>query len=122
VHIRNASEALRNHRGGQISHLLLGPGDFGAKNLTITWVEGEPESRQSNHTHPDSEQVYVIVRGRGRMCVGEESSLVQEGTMILIPPGASHSIENVGEDPLVYVSATAPPFALPDVDSGRAYS
>ena len=32
--------------------------------------------------------------------------------MILVPPGTDHSIRNVGEEKLIYVSATSPPFAM----------
>ncbi len=50
------------------------------------------------------------------MKVGSERQEVERGTLILIPPGEIDSIENVGEEPLIYVSATSPPFEIP---SGR---
>ena len=30
--------------GGQVSHLLLAPGQFGSRNLAVTWVEGPREA------------------------------------------------------------------------------
>jgi mannose-6-phosphate isomerase-like protein (cupin superfamily) len=120
--VRNISESPRNHRGGQTSYLLLTEGQFGSRNLSITWVECEPGSEQPVHQHANSEQVYVIVRGRGVMRVGHEEREVRSGTMVLVPSGASHSIRNVGEEPLLYVSATSPPFELPSEDSPFAYS
>jgi mannose-6-phosphate isomerase-like protein (cupin superfamily) len=101
----------RNERGGgQVSHLLLARGQFGAQRLCITWVECQPGSQQAPHHHPAQEQVYVIVRGQGQMLLGGEEHGVGEGTMVFIPPGAEHAIRNTGSGVLVYVSATAPPF------------
>ena len=101
----------RNERGGgQVSHLLLAEGQFGSRNLAVTWVEGEPDSQQPVHAHPESEQAYVIVRGRGQMIVGDEVSAVEAGTLVFIPPGTTHAIRNDGPGMLVYVSATSPPF------------
>jgi len=108
--VRRLEESPREHRGGQGSHLMLAKGEFGSSNLAITWVEGGPGSQQDLHEHPGAEQVHVVVRGRGEMIVGEERHDVGPGTMILIPPGTDHAIRNVGEDTLVWVSATSPPF------------
>ena len=119
--IQTLEESPRNHRGGQVSYLLLTKGQFDSKNLAITWVEGSPGSEQALHAHPANEQVYVIVHGRGMMRVGSEEQEVLAGTLVFIPPGASHAIRNTGGEPLVFVSATAPPFDLPPEGSVFAY-
>jgi mannose-6-phosphate isomerase-like protein (cupin superfamily) len=101
----------RNERGGgQVSHLLLAEGQFGSRNLAVTWVEDAPGSQQPVHAHPESEQAYVIVRGSGEMILGDEEHEVGPGTLVYIPPGTPHAIRNEGDEPLVYVSATSPPF------------
>ena len=121
MHTQTLERSPRNHRGGQVSYLLLSPGQSGSRNLAITWVEGAPGSRQGVHAHPRSEQVYVIVRGRGVMTVGEEETEVSAGTLVLVPPGTGHAILNTGDEPLVFVSATAPPFEMPPEGSPFAY-
>ncbi len=116
MHIQTISEAPVNRRGGQVSYLLLTRGQFGSQNLAITWVEGAPGSEQPVHAHADSEQVYVVVSGSGLMKAGNEQREVARGTVVFIRPGARHAIRNAGSEPLVYVSATSPPFdphALP---------
>ena len=112
MNIQTLAQSPRNHRGGQVSHLLLAAGQFGSENLAVTWVEGEPGSEQAIHSHENREQVYVVVQGQGAMRVGDEVEKVGPGTAILVPPGTSHSIRNVGEETLIYVSATSPPFAM----------
>jgi mannose-6-phosphate isomerase-like protein (cupin superfamily) len=119
--IQPVATAPVNERGGQRSYLLLGDGRFGTKNLAITWVEGEPGSMQALHEHPDNEQIYVIVRGRGVMQVGDEMEEVREGTLVFIPPRAVHAIKNTADEPLVFVSATSPPFDPKALDAYFRY-
>ena len=99
-----------NERGGQLSYLLLDRGQFGSSRLSVTWVEGKPGSEQQIHAHETNEQVYVVVRGRGLMRVADEQAPVEAGDLVFIPPKTGHAIRNVGDEPLVYVSATSPPF------------
>ncbi len=120
MHTQALDKSPRNLRGGQVSYLLLTGGQFGSKNLSVTWVEGKPGSEQAIHAHEANEQVYVIVRGRGLMRVGTDEQEVAEGTLVFVPPRTGHSILNTGREPLVYVSATAPPFELPPEGSGFA--
>ena len=112
MNIQTLDRSPRNHRGGQVSHLLLASGQFGSENLAVTWVEGEPGSEQAVHSHDGREQVYVVVRGHGAMRVGDEVEEVGPGTLIMVPPNTDHSIKNIGDDTLIYVSSTSPPFAM----------
>jgi mannose-6-phosphate isomerase-like protein (cupin superfamily) len=107
---RTLDQAPVNLRGGQRSYLLAGPED--SERLAVTWIESPRGSRQPVHRHADSEQVYVIVRGRGLMTVGAESLEVGEGTLVRVPPDTDHAIEGVSDEPLVVVTATVPPFVI----------
>jgi mannose-6-phosphate isomerase-like protein (cupin superfamily) len=115
MHVRRRDDAPRNERGGQVSRLLFAP-QLGSRDLAVTWVSGIPGSEQGLHAHEDSEQIYVVVRGRGLMTVDDEEREVEAGTAILIPAGAKHAIRNIGSEALEYVSATTPPFPA-DVDA-----
>jgi mannose-6-phosphate isomerase-like protein (cupin superfamily) len=112
--VQSLSDAPVNRRGaGQVSYLTLAPGQHGSRHLAVTWAECAPGSQQPLHSHPDSEQVYVIVRGRGTMLVEDESREVGPGDTILIPPGARHAIRNDTEAELVFASAASPPWEPP---------
>ncbi|TMC74290.1 MAG: cupin domain-containing protein [Chloroflexi bacterium] len=122
MNIKRLDEAPVNERGGQRSWLLLTEGQFGSRNLAVTWVEGTPDSMQAVHGHPDNEQIYVIVRGRGVMQVADEMQEVGEGTLVYIAPGAAHAIKNTSDAPLVFVSATSPPFNPKELSEYFAYT
>lgn len=99
-------------RGRLRSHFLMDAGDLGSRNLTVTWVDVPPGAEQRAHSHEDAEQVYVIVRGQGRMQVAGDVEDVAEGDLVFIPPATSHGIVNSGSETLVYLSAASPPVSM----------
>ena len=115
---RTLEDAPRNQRGGQTSHLLLGLADHAR--ASITWIEAPRGSRQPLHTHDTQEQVYVVVRGTGRMQVGEDQADVGPGTCIRVPAGSPHAIEGRSAEPLAVVTITVPPFD--DAQLGPAFA
>jgi mannose-6-phosphate isomerase-like protein (cupin superfamily) len=115
VRIRRLSEAHIEERGRLRSHFLLDAGDLGARNLSVTWVDVPPGAEQRLHSHEDSEQVYVIVRGQGRMHLAGDEEDVGEGDLVFIPPATDHGIVNDGTETLVYVSAASPPVSMEEL-------
>lgn len=111
--------AERRDLDGLRSSVLLQSDSGADTDLSVTWVEVAPGSRQPPHSHPP-QQVYVVVEGRGRMLVGGEERELGRGELALIPSGAEHGIVNIGDGPLIYVSAATPSFKVTDVyDSGE---
>ena len=107
--VQTLAGSPRHERGGgQVSRLLLTAGQFGSRQLSVTWVECQPGSQQALHAHPAQEQAYVIVQGQGQMLAGAEACEVGPGTLVFVPPATPHAIRNIGGQ-LVYVSATSPP-------------
>ena len=114
--MRTSSLALAPafHRDGLVSRVLLEPGGEPASDLAVTWVEVESGAGQPLHRHA-AEQVYVLVRGQGRMRVGDESVELRAGDLALAPGGELHGIENTGDELLVYVSAATPAFRVSEL-------
>ena len=117
MRLRRLSEAAVEERGRLRSHFLMDAGDLGSRNLAVTWVEVPAGAEQRAHSHPESEQVYVIVRGRGRMEVAGDVEEVGEGDLVFIPPATQHGIVNDGSEPLVYVAAASPPVSMEELYS-----
>ena len=104
---KSRSESVRRERDGLVSHILLHEGELPGTRMTVTWVDVTPGSRQRVHSHAP-EQVYVLVRGWGKMRVGDEERRVEAGDLIFIPPEAIHGIENSSDEVLTYISAATP--------------
>jgi mannose-6-phosphate isomerase-like protein (cupin superfamily) len=63
-----------------------------------------PGSSIGVHSHPNEEEVYIILQGIGTMTVDAEQRRVVEGDMILTQPGSSHALLNDGKGLLKVVA------------------
>ena len=66
------------------------------------------------HYHPQTEEIYYILKGTGRMRWGETTRLVGPGDAIAIPPGVTHRIENTGTEMLLFLCCCAPAYENAD--------
>lgn len=54
---------------------------------------------------------YVILKGRGRVMLGDEvSEIVTEGDTVVIPPNTPQRISNTGNQELVFLAICSPRF------------
>jgi mannose-6-phosphate isomerase-like protein (cupin superfamily) len=52
------------------------------------------------HYHVQTEEIYYITHGAGRMRIAGETRDVKPGDAIAIPPGSKHKLWNTGNEPL----------------------
>lgn len=64
-----------------------------------------PGTRFSDHTHP-MEKIDAVVSGRFRLVLEGEEAVLEAGDCIVVPEGAVHSAEVVGDQPVVSFDAT----------------
>jgi mannose-6-phosphate isomerase-like protein (cupin superfamily) len=78
-------------------------------------AEATLESGQATqrHYHVETEEIYTLLEGGGRMQVDGVQAEVRVGDSILIPPGAWHQI-TAGEDGVRFLCCCAPPYADAD--------
>jgi mannose-6-phosphate isomerase-like protein (cupin superfamily) len=107
VFTRNKTESPRRERDDLVSHILLAEGDVPDGELTVTWVDVAPGSAQRPHGH-GPKQVYVVAERRGWMRVGDAERLAAAGDLFYMPSGTTHSISNISDRLLTYVSAATP--------------
>jgi len=67
-----------------------------------------PGARTTPHYHPQTEEIYYLLEGSGRMQIDGEIRDVKPGDAIAIPPGAVHTIENTGAGTLRFLCCCAP--------------
>lgn len=106
THLRRCPEFL----AGDHTRLreLLHPGKTPLK-LGYSLAHGflDP-GRQSLWHRLQSSEVYYFIAGRGVMLVEEESSTVEAGSVIYVPPGAKQSLLNNGQDPIEFLCLVDP--------------
>lgn len=84
------------------------------RNQSLAEARVFPGGRTILHAHPKTEEIYYILQGTGRMQVGNETSTVGPGDAIAIPPGSPHTIQNTGEETLVFLCCCAPEYTHED--------
>ena len=71
------------------------------------------------HHHTETEEVYYILHGAGRMRVGDEEREVVAGDAVFIPRGQTHTLENTGTEPMTILLVCGPAYSYEDHHMGR---
>lgn len=105
--------AFTTKDGSEIRELLAHRNSC-IKNQSLAEARVEPGASTAPHYHPRAEEIYYVLRGRGRLRIEEESREVGPGDAIAIPPGRVHTITNVGGERLVFLCCCAPGYEHED--------
>jgi mannose-6-phosphate isomerase-like protein (cupin superfamily) len=66
------------------------------------------------HYHAQTEEIYYLTHGAGRIRIDGEERDVSAGDAIAIPPGARHKLWNTGSEPLRLLCCCAPAYEHAD--------
>lgn len=66
------------------------------------------------HHHLLTEEIYYILRGVGRITVGEENREVGAGDAVFIPRGFMHTLENTGSETMTILLVCGPAHSFDD--------
>jgi mannose-6-phosphate isomerase-like protein (cupin superfamily) len=73
-----------------------------------------PGASTTSHYHPQTEEIYYILEGHGRMRLADDVRDVGPGDAIAIPPGLVHQITNTGDQLLKFLCCCAPGYEHSD--------
>jgi len=97
------AEVREQMRGGKgrvrIEHYWR-KGELNPKTRLCAKLVLEPGASIGEHEHGQEEEVYVVLKGRGRIVEGATVTEVGPGDTILTGNGASHAVECVGAETL----------------------
>jgi len=110
---RNETTPYITADGSEIRELLNAQ-NSSIRNQSLAEATLAPGAVTHRHYHPQSEEVYYILQGQGRMYLEDEERTVNPGDAIAIPPGYKHYIHNTGSTPLVFLCCCAPGYAHQD--------
>jgi quercetin dioxygenase-like cupin family protein len=78
--------------------------------VTITRVTMETGATSPRHSHPKSEQTWIVEQGTATLLLAnEEAAEMRAGDVVRTPPGEVHGVTNTGGGPFVYLAVTTPP-------------
>ena len=113
VRSRAEAEAFTTLDGSTI-RVLLDRAAGGAANQSLAEATVGAGGATRRHYHAESEEIYVLLEGRGEMEVDGERRRVGPGDAVLIPPGAWHEIRANADGELRFLCCCAPPYADED--------
>ena len=69
----------------------------------------EPGQTQRPHVHAGADKFYLLISGRARMTVGEETREVGAGTLVWAPADVPHGVAEALERTVMLVGMAPPP-------------
>ena len=79
----------------------------GAKNITLNYAEFAPGDAFAQHVHPHSEDVIVVLEGKGVIKVEGKEYPIEAGDVVYVPPGERHG--TIAGTAMTMFSCQAPP-------------
>lgn len=95
---------------------LIHPSIHGNKAQSLAEAIVKPAQTTQLHRHQQTEEIYYITQGQGRMTLNDEHFSVGIGDSIHIPPGSSHCIKNASTDDLHFLCICAPAYSHDDTE------
>ncbi len=74
----------------------------GAKNFTMRRFEIQPGGEIGLHNHPEEHEIYFI-EGKGIVFDENETTEVEVGDILYVPPNEPHGYKNTGDQPLAFI-------------------
>lgn len=107
--VRNADlarEEKPNMRGGAktVTLLHMVRGDSLPHGRLFSHLTIPPGGSIGSHPHEGETEYYYILSGKGIVNEGDTPSEVNPGDVVITGGGATHSIENTGDEPLSFIA------------------
>lgn len=103
------SEVEELNLPGRHLRWVVSENSLAAKHCSSCVIRVAPgEKVRPAHSHPNGEEILYIVRGTGRVLVAGDVAPVREGSVVLLPQGDVHMLQNTGSEEMKVVCFFAP--------------
>ncbi|MCC6533073.1 MAG: cupin domain-containing protein [Burkholderiales bacterium] len=115
-HTRAADSVPFVTKDGSSIRELMHPRSHGARAQSLAEATIEAGAGTALHRHRDSEELYHVIAGYGRMTLGARELEVGPGDTVCIRPGTAHRIANIGSQPLRILCCCSPCYRDEDTE------
>lgn len=106
----SAGDVIVLENPGVRSEQLVSPRNAPEALVTITRVTMEPGATSARHSHPNSEQIWLVEHGTATLLLaGDATDELRAGDVVRTPAGEVHGVANTGPETFVYIAITTPP-------------
>ena len=110
---RDEVEAFITKDSSEIREILT-PRNSSIKHQSLAEARLLPGQSTDEHYHIQTEEIYYILSGKGRMTIDGEERDVKKHDGIAIFPEARHKITNTGTEDLIFLCCCAPAYEHDD--------
>lgn len=109
-------EELKSYatKDGSTIRELMHPNKHGNRQQSLAEATVPPGVITKLHMHKQSEEIYYIVAGEGKMTLGENTFNVTVGDTVCIAPNTPHQIFNFKDTDLKFLCACSPAYSHED--------
>lgn len=94
---------------GEIIYELIGRGIGDSTELhSVAYVVIPPGKSSLLHYHPVAEESYYFLKGKAKLLIENEETIVSPGQAVLIKPTKPHKISSIGETDLEFLAYCVP--------------
>ena len=105
--LRNISG--RRYPARRLTQNLVGGGSpIQASHFALGHVTLDPHGGQVPWHNQEQEEIYFILEGEGKMCLGDERAAICSGEAVYIPPRVFHQLTNTGSTPMRMIYCYGP--------------
>jgi mannose-6-phosphate isomerase-like protein (cupin superfamily) len=102
---------LKEHLTPERCYLYENWGSADDAQVSIARARVKPGVATKAHHLEGVQEIYLIAKGKGKVNIdGLESAEVEEGDVVVIPPGVSQRITNIGKTDLLFYCICTPSF------------
>ena len=105
LNLEDVKDSAAEHGFGDFQESRFANGDLDLTQAGLSFHRIKPGRRQPfAHTHDDSEEIYIVIGGSGRMMVGDEPLALKKYDAIRVAPKVKRAFE-AGDDGLEIIAA-----------------
>jgi mannose-6-phosphate isomerase-like protein (cupin superfamily) len=83
--------------------------------LSLGYFRLEPGQSGPKHSHQNEVEIYIVISGKGKVVIGDETVDMTSGTIIYVPPTVEHQTLNNGQNDLEFYGVFSPSTAFTDM-------
>lgn len=80
-----------------------------AQHTQVVVMSIPPGGEIGMETHPDNDQVLLLIAGQGKVILNGEEAPYETGDVVLVRAGTQHNFINTGTEPLKIITTYSPP-------------
>ncbi len=113
---RHSEIAAYKTKDSSLIRELIHPASHAAQSQSLAEATVEPGKTTELHRHHQTEEIYHVTGGCGRMQLGQQIIELGIGDSVVIAPGTAHRISNIGQTPLIFLCACSPAYSHEDTE------